>query len=204
VQRHYRQRQAEETVMVDSFWRNEPPVWHRAGETLTVETGRDTDFWNNTFYAFKHGNGHFLASKVTRDFSLEVTFSAAYRNLYDQAGVMLRVDDDNWLKTGTEFTDGALQFSVVVTRDDQSDWSVMELGGDPEAPVTLRLTRHAEALRVQLQNADGTWRLVRLAFLDMPETVEAGPMCCSPTAEGLKVAFSRIAIGDAISRELHA
>jgi regulation of enolase protein 1 (concanavalin A-like superfamily) len=71
---------------------------------------------------------------------------------------------------------------VVVTRDDQSDWS--------------------EALRVQILDA-GTWRLVRLCFLRMPETVEAGPMTCSPTGEGLETTFSRVAIGEPISRELH-
>jgi regulation of enolase protein 1 (concanavalin A-like superfamily) len=185
-----------------SFWYNEPPFHERRGDALVVRTGNETDYWNNTFYDFRHLSGHFLATLVTGDFSIEVTFSANYQRLYDQAGAMLRVDDNNWLKCGTEFTDGALHFSVVVTRDDQSDWSVMALGGDPTAPVTLRLTRHAEALRVQILDA-GTWRLVRLCFLRMPETVEAGPMTCSPTGEGLETTFSRVAIGEPISRELH-
>jgi regulation of enolase protein 1 (concanavalin A-like superfamily) len=116
---------------------------------------------------------------------------------------MLRVDGENWLKTGIEFTDGALHFSVVVTRDDQSDWSVMPVAGPADAPIKLRLTRHGEALRVQILR-DGIWQLVRLAFLDMPESVEVGPMCCSPVGEGLEVRFSRFEVGPAIGRELHA
>jgi regulation of enolase protein 1 (concanavalin A-like superfamily) len=187
----------------EAVWHNEPPFHERRGDGLVVRTGRDTDYWNNTFYGFKHSSGHFLATPVTGDFSFEVTFSADYSRLYDQAGAMVRVDDNNWLKTGTEFTDGALHFSVVVTRDDQSDWSVMLLGGEVTAPVTLRLTRHAEALRVQLREPDGSWRLVRLAYLAMPETVDVGPMCCSPTGAGLEVTFSRIALGEPISRDLH-
>jgi regulation of enolase protein 1 (concanavalin A-like superfamily) len=67
----------------------------------------------------------------------------------------------------------------------------------------LRLTRHAEALRIQIRRPDGSWPLVRLGYLRMPESVEVGPMTCSPTGEGLNVRFSRIAIGDPISRELH-
>ena len=184
-------------------WINPPPFHETRGDELVVRTGRDTDWWNNTFYGFKHGNGHFLAHDLTGDFSLEATFSAGYRRLYDQAGVMLRVDNNNWLKTGTEFTDGALHFSVVVTRDDQSDWSVLKLGGDIGLPVTLRLTRHGEALRVQRRDGDGGWQLVRLAYLNMPETVKVGPMCCSPTGDGLEVTFSRIAFGSSIPRELH-
>ena len=188
-------------------WINEPPFFDRIGPTigrdvLTVETGKDTDYWNNTFYGFRHGNGHLLAYPVTGDFSLQLSFSAAYRALYDQAGAMLRIDDDNWLKCGVEFTDGRKHFSVVVTRGDQSDWSIMPLRGKAETPVTLRLTRHAEALRVQVK--DGRhWRMVRLAFLPMPDTVEVGPMCCSPTSEGLRVTFHRLEWLPPIPRDLH-
>jgi uncharacterized protein len=185
-----------------SYWRNEPPFYERRDDVLVVRTGKDTDYWNNTFYGFRHLSGHFLATPVSGDFSLEVTFSAYYERLYDQAGAMVFVDENNWLKCGTEFTDGALHFSVVVTRDDQSDWSMMPLRGDTRAPVTLRLTRHAEALRVQVLDGS-TWRLARLCYLRMPDTVEAGPMTCAPTGEGLETTFLRISIGEPISRELH-
>jgi len=184
-------------------WRNPPPAHRQAGMGMTLRTGKDTDYWNNTFYGFKHGDGHFHATEVSGDFSLEVSFEASYRALYDQAGAMIRVDGANWLKCGIEFTDGALHFSVVVTRDDQSDWSVMPFEAAPDGAVTLRVTRHAEALRVQVRAPDGTWALVRLCFLRMPEMVEVGPMACSPTSEGLEVRFTRVEIGEPISRELH-
>lgn len=190
------------TMTGTAHWINPPPTSEQDGETLTVTTGKETDFWNNTFYGFRHGNGHLLATPVTGDFSLTISFSASYSTLYDQAGAMLRVDDDNWLKCGVEFTDGRKNFSVVVTRDDQSDWSVMPLPGAVDAPVCLRLTRHAEALRVEIEEA-GKFRLVRLAFLNMADTVEAGPMCCSPVGDGLDVTFHRISFGEPIARELH-
>lgn len=190
------------TMTGTAHWINPPPSSEQDGETLTVTTGKETDFWNNTFYGFRHGNGHLLATPVTGDFSLTISFSASYSTLYDQAGAMLRVDDDNWLKCGVEFTDGRKNFSVVVTRDDQSDWSVMPLPGAVDAPVCLRLTRHAEALRVEIEEA-GKFRLVRLAFLNMADTVEAGPMCCSPVGDRLDVTFHRISFGEPIARELH-
>ncbi|MBI4921116.1 MAG: DUF1349 domain-containing protein [Devosia nanyangense] len=189
-------------TLAEDHWINPPSRYERVGDTLSVMTGKETDFWNNTFYGFKHGNGHFLATPVSGDFSLTVSFSAPYNTLYDQAGAMLRVDENNWLKCGVEFTDGRKNFSVVVTRDDQSDWSVMPIEGAVEAPVTLRLTRHAEALRVEIEDGDA-FRLVRLAYLRMPETVEAGPMCCSPVGDGLRVMFHRIEFAEPIPRELH-
>lgn len=185
-----------------AFWINEPPGHSEDGGELTVVTGKETDWWNNTFYGFKHLSGHFRATPVTGDFSLTVTFSAPYATLYDQAGAMLRIDNDNWLKCGVEFTDGRKNFSVVVTRDDQSDWSVMPIEGAVDSPVTLRLTRHAEALRVEVESG-GKFRLVRLAYLSMPETVEAGPMCCSPIGEGLPVSFLTVSFGNPIDRDLH-
>ena len=190
------------TMTGTAHWINPPPSSEQDGETLTVTTGKETDFWNNTFYGFRHGNGHLLATPVTGDFSLTISFSASYSTLYDQAGAMLRVDDDNWLKCGVEFTDGRKNFSVVVTRDDQSDWSVMPLPGAVDAPVTLRLTRHAEALRVEIEEA-GKFRLVRLAFLDMADTVEAGPMCCAPVGDGRDGTVHSISFGEAITRDLH-
>ena len=183
-------------------WTNEPPAHRREGEALIMVTGKETDFWNNTFYGFRHQNGHCHATPVSGDFSLTLRFWAPYATLYDQAGAMLRVDENNWLKCGVEFTDGRRHFSVVVTRDDQSDWSVMPLDDDVGAPVTLRLTRHAEALRIEIER-EGNFHLVRLAFLGMPETVEAGPMCCSPIGEGLTVTFHSVGFGDPIDRNLH-
>jgi regulation of enolase protein 1 (concanavalin A-like superfamily) len=188
----------------EARWRNPPPFVERCGDTLVVRTGEKTDFWNRTFYGFKHGSGHLLAHPVHGDFSAVAAFAADYCNLYDQAGVMIFVDDRTWLKAGTEFTDGALHFSVVATREDQSDWSMMPLAGAASGEtVTMRVTRHGEAIRVELR-VGTDWQLARLAFLPMPDRVEVGPMCCSPTGAGLEVRFTRFEIGPPIPRELHA
>jgi regulation of enolase protein 1 (concanavalin A-like superfamily) len=76
-------RRKREAEMETASWRNEPPFWQRDGEVLTVRTSKETDFWNNTFYGFKHVNGHFLAERVSGDFTIEAEFSADYRALYD-------------------------------------------------------------------------------------------------------------------------
>jgi regulation of enolase protein 1 (concanavalin A-like superfamily) len=78
----------------------------------------------------------------------------------------------------------------------------MPIGGAVDASVTRRLTRHGEALRVEVER-DGKFHLVRLAYLRMPETVAAGPMCCSPIGEGLPVSFLSVAFSEPIDRELH-
>ncbi len=187
--------------MFEGRWWNAPPRFSREVDALHVETGKETDLWNNTFYGFRHLNGHVFGIEAAGDQTLTVSFLADYRNQYDQAGAAIRVDDTAWLKCGIEFTEGSMKFSVVVTRDDQSDWSVRPYAGDPAVPVRLRLTRHAEALRIDVWEGEA-WQLARVAFLPMPEVVTWGLMACSPSGEGLAVTFSDVALGPAIEREM--
>jgi len=140
---------------------------------------------------------------VTGDFSAEVSIAADYQALYDQAGLMVRADPDNWLKTGIEYTDGAMHFSTVVTRDGYSDWSQLKLPDAAGHSLDVRITRHAEALRVQFRLPGEAWLMARLAMLAMGETVQVGPMCCTPERAGLEVTFRDFGVGPAISRELH-
>lgn len=44
-------------------WHNEPPFHEERDSALVVRTGKDTDYWNNTFYAFRHDNGHLTATR---------------------------------------------------------------------------------------------------------------------------------------------
>jgi regulation of enolase protein 1 (concanavalin A-like superfamily) len=192
-----------ETRMDRRFsWYCEPPRWNYNNGRLSVVTGKATDFWQSTYYGFRRDDGHLYYTDLAGDFSAEVRVTGRYEALYDQAGLMLRVDPCNWIKAGLEFTDGALHFSTVITRDGFSDWSVTPLGKTDE-PVRIRLTRHGEALRVQYENS-GSWIMARLGYLAMPSTVSVGPMACSPQREGFQVDFEALTIGAPIDRQLHA
>ena len=116
-------------VAVDFVWLNPPPRWSGDARALELETGTATDFWRETFYGFVRDSGHAWLAPVAGDFSLSVRFRGGYEALYDQAGLMLRRDEGAWIKTGIEYTDGVMHFSVVVTGP-RSDWSVIPL---PEA-----------------------------------------------------------------------
>lgn len=182
-------------------WRNEPPVWSEVDGVLTLETGNETDFWRETHYGFVHNDGHFRYRAVEGDFTASVRFSGQYEALYDQAGLMVRVDDRNWIKAGIEYTDGLAHLSVVATRD-FSDWSVTALETVPDE-VWLRLSRHGDAIRVQYRLAGTDWRMLRLAYLAPGGTVEVGPMSCSPTRAGFRAEFREFTVGPAIARDLH-
>jgi uncharacterized protein len=185
----------------DLRWLGEPPDWSASADMLSVTTGERTDFWRRTFYGFTRDDGHFLYREVGGDFTATVTLDGDYEQLYDQLGLMLRVSDTDWLKTGIEFTGGVPHLSTVLTRD-FSDWSVMALP-DLRGPITVRLSRHAEALRVQYLDGAGHWHLSRLAYLPMPAVCQVGLMCCSPERSGFQARFTAFSITDPIDRDLH-
>ncbi len=183
-------------------WLNEPPRWHGDAGRLAVSTGNETDFWRHTYYGFRPDNGHAWLKPVEGDFTASAEVTGDYRHLYDQAGLMLRLDRRNWIKTGIEFTDGIMHFSVVVTRQ-VSDWSVIPLpDASPADRVRLRLSRHDDAVRVQYAIGDAAWRMARLAPFPAAKA-KVGVMACSPQRSGFEAVFRDIEVGEAISRQLH-
>lgn len=190
--------------MFDGFeWLNEPARWRAEASGLTTETDEATDFWQSTFYGFERDSGHAFLKAVEGDFSFEATVIGGYEQLYDQAGLMLRLYSRNWIKTGIEYTDGLMHFSVVATRE-RSDWSVIPLpDAKPADEVRMRLTRHGDAVRIQYAVGGDIWRMARLCpFSDSAARI--GVMACSPERSGLKVRFRDVMLSPPIARTLHA
>jgi regulation of enolase protein 1 (concanavalin A-like superfamily) len=171
-------------------WLNTPSHWQHQEGVLRVTTDDRTDFWRITEYGFIRDNGHFAYGTVVGDFSVEVTFAAQYRTLYDQAGLMIRLDGKRWIKTGIEFVDEAMNFSTVVT-DDTSDWSMMPLQGIADLEgVRARLVRKGSTVSTAYRCPDGRWQTVRVAGFPDERVCQVGIMCCSPQRAGFEVSFS--------------
>jgi len=185
-------------------WLNEPPSWWKKDGELCVVTGEKTDFWRKTHYGFVRDDGHLRYRTVTGDFTAELAFSGAYEELYDQAGLMVRIDERNWLKAGIEFVDGRQMLSVVVTRD-FSDWSTSP-GPEGAEWIQLRVSRHGQAVRVEwaLPGVRSSYTLMRLAHLPEAEETKVGPMCCSPQRAGFAATFRGFSINPPIPTDLHA
>ncbi|MEM8801558.1 MAG: DUF1349 domain-containing protein [Pseudomonadota bacterium] len=184
-------------------WHNEPPNWALTETMLSLTTGEKTDFWQETFYGFHRDDGHFLGLETAGDFTAVVAFDADYETLYDQAGMMMRLDARNWLKTGIEYSDDVTNFSTVVTRDGRSDWSVVAVAA-VSGVQHVRLTRIAGAVIAHFREPNDTWCLMRLADFPAEASVAVGPMACSPERAGLDVLFTKFEIGNAIDNPLHA
>lgn len=168
-------------------WYNKPPVWNVQENTIQVTSGAKTDFWRETHYGFIRDNGHFFYQPVKGDFIVEVKVSGEYQELYDQAGIMLRLDEVNWLKCGIEYVNGVQQVSAVVTRD-YSDWSVVPMPQNPDS-LWMHVTRRGTAIEVQYSLDGEQYTMLRLAYLTPVETLNVGLMCASPDGNGFSMTF---------------
>lgn len=182
-------------------WLNPPAEAVETPGGMEVVTGEKTDFWRETFYGFIRHSGHFLHETVQGDFTAEVTIAGHYRALYDQAGLMMLLSDQHWIKCGIEVNDGVPVFSTVVTNL-RSDWATMPLPFDASR-VRLRLSRHGDAVRVDVARPEGGWLLARLGYLPGGMPARVGIMACSPERARFRVEFSDYRCGPAIPRDLH-
>ncbi|MFF7154827.1 DUF1349 domain-containing protein [Streptomyces sp. NPDC008139] len=180
----------------DATWLN-PPAEAVADSTgLHVTAHEGSDFWRTTSYGFVRDDGHALLTPFPSGTAIEVTFVADFTELYDQAGVLVRVDAESWIKAGVEISDGSPQVGAVVTHG-TSDWSLAPVPDWAGHEVTVRVSRSGDAVTVRARRADDPWRTIRLAWLDPAADARAGLFCCAPQRPGLRVHFTRLSSGPA-------
>ena len=188
-------------MFTQGSWLNAPEKFTRDEAQLRVTTDANTDFWRTTSYGFIRDSGHFFGTHVDGAFTAQLHVAAQYSALYDQAGMMVRIDAQHWIKCGVEFSDGQLLLSTVLTLD-KSDWAVSLAPAMPNG-FWLRVTVEKGVIRVQYSTDGLRWPLLRLAPFPEAGHYLVGPMCCTPERGGLEVVFLQFSLGPALQKELH-
>ncbi|MFN4214771.1 DUF1349 domain-containing protein [Exiguobacterium sp.] len=182
-------------------WMNEPSDVEIT-ERLTFHTLSDTDFWRNTHYGFNRMTAHALLTDVSAErFTCRATIEMEPSHTYDQAGILLYVNDDHWLKTSIEFIpDGPSHLGAVVTSYGYSDWSTRDFPNeDISGPKTFELVYTDGDVEVFFEYGDGRREQLRIAHLHDVSALRVGPYACSPDAkaDGFSVTFSEWTITEA-------
>src|SRR5688500_8276906 len=74
-------------------WFNEPKKWTKVNaQQLAVTVDPGTDYWQVTHYGFKRDNGPFYYQEQEGDFEATVKITGQYKELFHQAGLMIRID----------------------------------------------------------------------------------------------------------------
>ena len=177
---------------------NEPRRWSidAASSVLVIEPEPDTDFWRKTHYGFEADSGHLLSAAVSGNFAVTTKVGFLPRHQYDQAGLMVRVDESNWIKTSVEYElEEPAKLGAVVTSRGYSDWSLQDFHATRNE-LWLRISKTGSDYMVA-HSADGqAWHTIRVAHLDAPSDVRlhSGLYACSPKGSGLRAAFDFLRI----------
>jgi regulation of enolase protein 1 (concanavalin A-like superfamily) len=164
-------------------WFNEP-ARYRLGTGLEIWTGEKTDFWQNTHYGFQRDDGHCLLTELTGDFSLRTRVEFRPRNTYDQCGLMVRVDRENWIKVSTEYeSESVSRLGSVVTNLGFSDWATQDIASS-HREMWYRISKNGPDFLLENSYDGQDWLQLRITHLHkLAEPLEVGLYACSPTGK---------------------
>jgi regulation of enolase protein 1 (concanavalin A-like superfamily) len=184
------------TLPLAFSWLNPPAEW-RVSDGLHLTTDPRTDFWQRTHYDFRNDNGHALLTDLAGDFSLETDVSFDYATRYDQCGLFVRIDAENWIKLSTEYENPALcMLGSVVTNHGYSDWATTELAVVPPR-MGYRISRSGRDFLLQASLDGRSWQQLRITHLHAcGQRVAAGLYACSPQDGRFACTFHTLTLDD--------
>ena len=192
-------------------WKNDPAqVVLETGVGLIITPKPGTDYWRKSFRTppSDRASGHALLYSVPRNvnkWKAETKFTLNPVVLYDQAGIMVFIDDSHWLKAGIEIDGEQPRMSCVITNS-ESDWSYLTWPTTEEVEVRIQVQRYSIVCEVKVEYRDenGQWCFLREGPISLPNEdadICVGLMCCSPKQtenddQVMQVIFKSLAINE--------
>jgi len=162
---------------------------------LTITTEPATDFWQRTHYGFQRDNGHALLRSVKEDFCFSARVRFRYAGQFDQCGLMVRIDGENWIKQSLEYEDASLgRLGSVVTNHGYSDWATTDTASDISA-LWYRVVRQRRDFFLYHSEDGQTYRQMRITHLPAADAdVYVGVYACSPQTSSFRCHFDELAL----------
>ena len=173
-------------------WFNEPEVWSIKNNKLTMQVTPQSDYWRISHYGFTVDDAPFLYTTRGGEFEVKVKISGDYKVRFDQAGLMLRADKENYIKAGIEFVDGKYNISCVVTHH-TSDWSVITLD-KPIDHIWIKAVRRLDAVEIFYSFDDKNYVMMRNSYMPDNTPVMVGMMAACPDGQGFEARFEEFKI----------
>lgn len=168
-------------------WFNEPEKWEIRQNVLSLFVTPQSDYWRISHYGFTVDDAPFYYALYGGEFEAKVKITGDYKARFDQAGLMLRIDHENYIKAGIEFVDGKFNLSTVVTHK-TSDWSVISL--DRTVPfIWIKAVRRLDAVEIFYSYDDVTYTMMRNAYFQDNIPVMVGLMAACPDGKGFDATF---------------
>ena len=178
-------------------WIRKPAQYAIKEDRIEITTSPHTDLWQRTYYHFRNDNAPMLQME-TEDkyfsFIVKTDFKESHHR-FDQCGIVMYLDSENWLKASVEYENGSFQhLGSVVTNHGYSDWATVEIPGDVKT-MWYRLSRREDDYRIECSKDGVNFSQMRIThMLEGKGKISFGIYACSPEESSFKAIFSDMKI----------
>ena len=179
-------------------WTREPAEWKATDDAIEITTAPGTDLWQRTYYHFRNDNAPALQLTTSEPFFSFVActdFTGAHHR-FDQCGIVMYLDSENWIKASVEYEDGEIQhLGSVVTNQGWSDWATTVIPADVRQ-MWYRLSRREDDYRIECSSDGSSWQQMRVCHLhEGAGEVRVGIYACSPEDSSFTARFTGLSLG---------
>ncbi len=180
-------------MMERMTWVREPAAYSLGPDRLELTTEPRTDLWQRTYYHFRNDSAPLLLMETAErffSFVVRTDFSGSHHR-FDQCGIVLYQDADNWLKASVEYENESFQhLGSVVTNHGYSDWATTAIPADVKT-MWYRLSRREDDYCVECSRDGETFSQMRVCHLwEGGGTIRFGVYACSPEDSSFRAVFT--------------
>lgn len=156
-------------------WIHKPKISEVSADIVSITTEPETDFWQRSYYGFRNDNAPALQIESGDNFTFTAKASFDYKALFDQCGLIIYLDSENWFKVSIEYENEEFsRLGSVVTNFGYSDWATSDISLPRE--IWYRLSRRGADFLVESSSDGVFFKQMRIFHLHKlgETTVEMG------------------------------
>lgn len=182
----------------DLKWIREPKNYSITENKIEIVTEPHTDLWQRTYYNFRNDNAPVLQINTDEkyfSFIVKTEFESNHR--FDQCGVVMYLDSENWFKCSIEYENEDFQhLGSVVTNNGYSDWATTVIDASIKS-MWYRFSRREDDYCIE-SSIDGIhYSQMRIFHMWKGNgAIQFGIYACSPENSSFKTTFTNMEITD--------
>lgn len=177
-------------------WVRKPNHVTLSDDRIEIITESGTDLWQRTYYGFTNDNAPVLQAQTDEKFfSFIVKTQFASKDRFDQCGVAMYLDSDNWFKASIEYEDEKNQrLGSVVTNNGYSDWATTDISSDVKE-MWYRFSRRESDFCIECSRDGKDFKQMRIFHMFAgAESIKFGIYAASPTTGSFKAVFTDMTV----------
>lgn len=179
-------------------WTRAPKQHIITEDKIEVITEPHTDLWQRTYYHFRNDNAPVLQIETDEKyFSFTVKTEFDSKRRFDQCGIVMYLDSENWLKASIEYENGDFQhLGSVATNNGYSDWATTEIDASIKS-MWYRLSRREDDYCIECSSDGEAFKQMRVCHMwKGGGVIRFGIYACSPEDSSFKAVFTNMEISE--------